>query len=129
MHGALPAAVTDENTFRLIDLINSDFKMAVNDKDFELSHEQIVKVCKILLYKFNLTSKKAAFERGELASMIATKIENIENLMKSNLAEVNTFLHTIHSDFETFLSKHKKEHTSMNMRILKVTEDMSSAIQ
>ena len=61
--------------------------------------------------------------------MINTKIESIENLMRSNLAEVNTFLHTVHGDFENFLSKHKKEHTSMNMRLLKVTEDMANALQ
>ena len=35
----LPAVVNDENVYRLTDLVNSDFKMPVTDKDFELSHE------------------------------------------------------------------------------------------
>ena len=35
----LPQIVSDENVYRLTDLINSDFKMPVTDKDFELSHE------------------------------------------------------------------------------------------
>ena len=60
--------------------------------------------------------------------MINERITAIEKLTKSNLEEVNTFLHTVHSDFESFLTKHKKEHTSLNMRILKVTEDLSSII-
>lgn len=99
--------------------------MAVTDKDFELSHEQLIKACKILLYKFNLNSKKNAYERGELASMINERIEKIEALTKSNLSEVNSFLHTVHADFENFLIKHKKEHTGLNMKLLKVTEDLS----
>ena len=35
----LPSIVSDENVYRLTDLINADFKMPVTDKDFELSHE------------------------------------------------------------------------------------------
>jgi hypothetical protein len=102
--------------------------MPVTDKDFELSHEQLIKVCKILLYKFNLSAKKNAYERGELATMINDRIEKIENMTKSNLNEVNTFLHTVHADFEGFLNKHKKEHTGVNMRLLKVTEDLNSSV-
>ena len=59
----LPAVVNDENVYRLTDLVNSDFRMPVTDKDFELTHEQVIKVCKILLYKFNLGSKKNVYER------------------------------------------------------------------
>lgn len=102
--------------------------MPVTDKDFELSHEQLIKVCKILLYKFNLSAKKSAYERGELAVMINERIEKIEKMTKSNLNEVNTFLHTVHADFQNFLEKHKKEHTGINMRLLKVTEDLSSSV-
>ena len=121
----LPAVVNDENVYRLTDLVNSDFKMPVTDKDFELSHEQVIKVCKILLYKFNLAAKKNTYERQELAAMINERISQIESLTKTSLEEVNTFLHTVHQDFESFINKHKKEHTSLNMRLLKVTEDMN----
>lgn len=102
--------------------------MPVTDKDFELSHEQIIKVCKIMLYKFNLASKKNVYERQELANMINDRISQIEALTKTSLEEVNTFLHTVHQDFESFLNKHKKEHTSLNMRVLKVTEDMNQVV-
>lgn len=50
-------------------------------------------------------------------------------MTKSNLSEVNTFLHTVHADFENFLHKHKKEHTGVNMKLLKFTEDLSTALQ
>ena len=124
----LPAVVSDESVYRLTDLVNSDFHMPVTDKDFELTHEQIIKVCKIILYKFNLASKKSAYERQELATMINDRISQIEALTRTSLEEVNTFLHTVHQDFESFLNKHKKEHTSLNMRVLKVTEDMSQVV-
>jgi hypothetical protein len=60
--------------------------------------------------------------------MINDRISQIEALTKTSLEEVNTFLHTVHQDFESFLNKHKKEHTSLNMRLLKVTEDMSQVV-
>lgn len=56
--------------------------------------------------------------------MINDRVDMIEKVTKSSLEEVNTFLHTVHQDFESFLNKHKKEHTNLNMRVLKVSEDM-----
>jgi len=126
--GDLPSVVSDDSAYRLVDLVNSDFKMPETDKDFELSHEQVIKVCKILLYKLNLNSKKNAYERGELASMINDRVGQIEDLTKSSLEEVNTFLHTVHQDVENFLIKHKKEHADLNMRMLKLTEDVGSLV-
>lgn len=68
------------------------------------------------------------YERQELTAMINDRITQIEALTKTSLEEVNTFLHTVHQDFESFLNKHKKEHTNLNMRVLKVTEDMGSVV-
>lgn len=66
--------------------------MPSTDKDFDLTHEQLIKVCKILLYKLNLASKKNAYERGELAAMISEKVEQVELVTRSALEEVNQFL-------------------------------------
>lgn len=93
--------------------------MPESDHDFSLSHEQLIKCTKILLYKFNLSSKKNSYEREELANMINERVDQIENLTKQSLQEVNTFLHTVHQDFEHFLTKHKKEHTELNLKFLK----------
>jgi hypothetical protein len=60
--------------------------------------------------------------------MINERVTKIENLTKSSLSEVNTFLHTVHSDFEHFLQKHKKEHTENNINVRRLEEDMSSMI-
>lgn len=116
---ALPNIVLDDFVYRLTDLINSDFKMPESDKDYELTHAQLIKISKILLYKLNLVSKKNAYEREELANMINDRVTSIENLTKSSLEEVNTFLHTVHQDFEHFLTKHKREHTDLNMKVMK----------
>ena len=114
---ALPNVVLDDFVYRLVDLVNSDFKMPESDKDFELSSAQVIKSCKILLYKLNLVSKKNLYEREELANMINDRVTAIENLTKSSLEEVNTFLHTVHQDFEHFLTKHKREHTDLNVKV------------
>lgn len=63
--------------YRLIDLVASDFKMPETDKDFQLSHEQLVKCVKIILYKMNLSFKKNQYEREELANLINDKVHQI----------------------------------------------------
>ena len=125
----VPKIVDDDNAYRLTDLINAEFRLPANDKDFGLSHEQLIKCCKILLYKLNLASKRSQYQRTELTQMINERIENIEKVTKSSLEEVNTFLHTVHQDFESFLNKHRKEHTGLNMRVLKVSEDVSEMVK
>ena len=124
----VPKIVEDENSYRLMDLIHADFKLPCNDRDFDLTHEQLIKCCKILLYKFNLYVKKGYYERDEMTKMINDRVDVIEQKTKSSLEEINTFLHQVHQDFEGFLNKHKKEHTNLNMRVLKVSEDMASLV-
>lgn len=119
----------DDYCYRLVDLFNSDFKMPESDKDFQLTHEQLIKICKILLYKLNLQSKKSQYEREELANMINERVTTIENLTKSSLEEVNTFLHTVHQDFEHFLTKHKREHTDINIKVLRNMEELQQIAQ
>ena len=41
--------------------------MQAGDKDFDLTHEQVIKCVKVLLYKMNLMGKKTEYERGEIA--------------------------------------------------------------
>jgi len=43
--------------------VNSDFDMSANDKDYKLGHEQVIKVCKILLHKINYNNKRNMQER------------------------------------------------------------------
>lgn len=43
--------------------MNSDFDMSANDKDYKLGHEQVIKVCKILLHKINYNNKRNMQER------------------------------------------------------------------
>ena len=61
--------------------------------------------------------------------MINQRINQVEALTKTSLQEVNTFLHTVHADFDSFVAKHKKEHTNLNMRVLKVGEDLTKVIE
>ena len=57
--------------------------------------------------------------------MIGERINKVEEMTMKSLEEVNTFLHTIHSDFESFLLKHKREHTNLNMKLVKLTDDFT----
>ena len=40
--------------------------MAAKDKDFKLTHEQLIKAVKILLYKMNLVNKKNKYRQEQL---------------------------------------------------------------
>ena len=110
------------------DLLRSDFKMQAGDKDFDLTHEQLIKVVKVILYKQNLFGKKSEYERGEIASMINEQVAAVEDLTMSNFKEVSTFLHEVHSDLESYIDRHKKEHANLNMKVQKPNEDLTNVI-
>ena len=74
----MPAVLTDNELFSLTDMCKSEFRMAITDSDFSLTHEELIKVCKILLYKFNLSAKKVAFERRSLAKLIDERMHAVE---------------------------------------------------
>ena len=48
----------DHQIYKLHDLVTADFEMSANDKDYKLGHEQVIKVCKILLHKINYNNKR-----------------------------------------------------------------------
>ena len=72
-----PTIISDSNTYHLVELVNSDFGMTTVDKDFMLTHEQMIKVCKVMLYKINLILKKGQLEKQEFSNMITTKMKQI----------------------------------------------------
>ena len=80
------------------------------DKDFQLTHEQLIKAVKIILYKVNLTTQKHNLKYEQSVSEIDDKLKVSEEHVKSNIDEAKHFLHTVHTDFEQFQLKHKQEH-------------------
>ena len=42
-----------------------------------------------------------------MTTMVNERISQVEELTRISLREVNTFLHEVHSQFESFLDKHK----------------------
>ena len=89
----LPHIVLEEDTYNLSDLLESNFQMKTTDKAFQLSHEELVKVASILLYKFNLSAKKNQYQRTELTKLFNERINKTEQLFKSQFTEINEFLH------------------------------------
>ena len=74
----IPSILSDENTYHLTDLVNSDFEMNTKDEDFSLSLEQLIKGVKCMLYRFNLVQRKNTLERAELRDMLVGKLDSIE---------------------------------------------------
>ena len=122
-NSAMPS-ITDTEVSSLTALCDSEFLMPATDPDFKISHEQLIKVCKILLFRNNLQTKKTIYERKTLAKAIEERIAYVENASKSQVRQVNQFLNTVHQDFEDFVEKHKKEHVSINARSMSAAEEL-----
>lgn len=107
---------------RLVDLVNSDFQMSAQDKDYRLTHEQLVKVCKILLHKFNFNNRKIGEETIVLRSELEEQSRLLDSHIRSQMEEVSQLMHTVHQDLENFLKKHKKEHSEINLKLSKLSD-------
>ena len=77
----------------------------------------------------NLHAKKSAYERGELATIVNDRVNKVEHQNTQNLKEINAFLNTVHADLEDFLVRHKKEHNTLNMRLLTMTQDATATLE
>lgn len=112
----------DHEVYQLTDLINGDFQMAGSDKDFRLGHEQLVKVCKILLHKINYNQLRNAQDYRSVLSQMKADLQQSEQSMRSSMEEVNQFLQNVHADFEKFLKRHAREHNDVNLKIQKLSD-------
>ena len=112
----------DNQVYRLVDLVNSDFVMSIKDADYKLNQDQLIKVCKILLHKINHNNLKQDQEREILQNSLLQNTKATEVACKSSMEEVNQFLHNVHQDLENFLRKHKKEHNELNLKVQKLSE-------
>jgi len=56
--------------------VKCQFKIDEEDDDFELSHEQLIKIMKIFLYKMSLVDKKSNIERGNIMKKMDERDQN-----------------------------------------------------
>ena len=77
---------------------------------------------KLFLYKLTILNRKQAYEREQLLSAVQARQQTMERESKSALEEVNQFLQTVHSDFELFLKKHKREHADLALKLSSLTD-------
>ena len=89
--GKVPrAGIMDDNqVYRLVDLVNSDFVMSTKDTDYKLNQDQLIKVCKILLHKINHNNLKQDQEREILQTSLLQNCKATEVACKSSMEEVN----------------------------------------
>ena len=78
LNSPLPHIVVEEDTYNLTDLLQSEFPMRTTDKAFDLTHEDLIKVASILLYKFNLSAKKNQYQRTELTKLFTERMNRSE---------------------------------------------------
>jgi len=95
----------DDQVYKLEELLASDFEMPTSDKDFKLSHEQLIKVVKILLHKMNLTNRKNDYEKEDAIKRMTEKHDKFEYTCKTDVDEMKQFLHSVHHQFDKFTAK------------------------
>ena len=74
--------------------------MASNDSDYKLTHEQLIKACKVMLHKVNCFDLKNSAERDLMEGRITEQFRNAESVARSNLEEQCQLIHSVHADFE-----------------------------
>ena len=73
----------DSETYKLVDLVNSDFEMTANDPDYRLNHDEMIKICKVLLHKINFNNKRINFNMETAAKSSADQVASTEESMRS----------------------------------------------
>jgi hypothetical protein len=96
--------------------------MDIDDQDYNLSMDELIKVAKILFHKINFNTKRIKLVLAESKHETDLRVAQAERVLRSSNEEVNTFLTNVHSDFETFLKKHKVDHKELNLKIAKLSE-------
>jgi hypothetical protein len=81
-----------------------------------------------LLYKQNLSAKKNQMARQEMSKMLNDRMSHIDTTTRSSVGEINTFLHQVSYDVETFITRYKIEHTTLSERLLKLSEDVQGLV-
>ena len=112
----------EDQIYSLKDLISTDFDMPITDKDFKLTHEQLVRASKILLHKVNYMNKKNKYEHEQAVLKIQKQYEDTEMNVNSSLVEAKHFIDNVHKDFEKFLIRNKKEMSDSNIKYAKLNE-------
>lgn len=62
----------------LVDLINSDFDMSVDDADYGLSQDELIKACKIMFHKINFNSKRSRLLLHEAQTNMTKQVSSAE---------------------------------------------------
>ena len=75
--------LNDNDISSLKALVKSDFDMPVKDRDFKLTHEQLIKATKILLYKINLIDKKNKYRQEQTLSTLQNQYNGIDQKVQS----------------------------------------------
>jgi hypothetical protein len=63
--------------------VNSDFEMHINDPDYALTHDDVIKVCKIFLHKINFNTQRINYNMGAAEKKTTEQIMSTEKSMKS----------------------------------------------
>jgi len=70
--------------------------MPQSDPDWKLSHEQMIKVCKLLLHMVNNTNIRILEEKADLKSEIDEIFDMKDGSVRSQIEEVSQVMHNIH---------------------------------
>ena len=89
-------ALIEKHCTKLIDLVKSDFAMPQTDPDWKLSHEQMIKVCKLLLHMVNNTNIRIIEQKADPKREIDDIFEMKDGSVRSQLEEISTVMHNVH---------------------------------
>ena len=70
--------------------------MAPSDKDYRLTHEQLIKVVKIMLHLMNCQDLKNVSEREVYDVKVKEMFKQADSCTRSQMEEVSQLVHSVH---------------------------------
>ena len=103
-------------------LLKGDFHMDEKDKDFKLTHEQLIKVARMLLNMLQVTRQRGEENYALAVGEMDRKLHHSEHVIRTVGDEMKAFIHQLHTDFESFQRRHREEHITVNKKIFNLQD-------
>ena len=75
--------------------------MDKSDKDFKMSHVQLIKVCKVLLHKLLTQDKKFTSLNEELQGTFSRENNQFQSRLESSVSQIHKTTHSLHSELDS----------------------------
>lgn len=83
------------------------------DPDYELSHIQLIKACKVMMYQLYLLQRRQDFKAEDMLKKLETLEQQAHQVSKQAIDQMSTLVAQVHSDFDSHIKYNAAEHDDL----------------